>query len=108
MHIHSDDVTVDKLLSLLREQVGPRWREFGEAVGIDDVVLDSIAKTVFAHNCIVEVLDYWIKYSDEKLTWNDVANALREIDLLELALELEGEEIEVCIIMAICIMHVLL
>ena len=57
-------------------------------------MLDSIAKTTFAHNCIVEVLDYWMKYSNEKLTWNDVANALREIGLHELALELEGEGIE--------------
>ena len=93
--MYSDDVTLDKLLFLIREHVGPRWREFGEAVEIDDVVLDSIAKTTFSHNCIVEVLDYWMKYSNEKLTWNDVANALREIDLHELALELEGEGIEV-------------
>ena len=49
-YTHSDDsldVTLDKLLALLREEVGPRWYDFGEAVGIDEVVLDSIAKTTF-------------------------------------------------------------
>ena len=65
------------------------WLEFGEAVNIDDVVLDSIAKTTFAHNCLVEVLDYWLKYSAEKLTWKDVADALHDIDLHDLALYTE-------------------
>jgi hypothetical protein len=84
---------LDKLLALLREEVGPRWYDFGEAVGIDSVVLDSIAKTTFPENCIVEVLDYWLKYfyDDEKLTWSDVAIALRDINLQELAYHIEQE-----------------
>ena len=84
------DVTLDKLLDLLREEVGPRWYDFGEAVGIDEVVLDSIAKTTFPENCIVEVLDYWLKYFDDgTLTWSDVATALRDINLQELAYHIE-------------------
>ena len=84
------DVTLDKLLALLREQVGPRWYDFGEAVGIDEVVLDSIAKTTFPENCIVEVLEYWLKYFDDgTLTWSDVATALRDINLQELAYHIE-------------------
>ena len=90
---HSDDsidVTLDKLLVLLREQVGPRWYDFGEAVGIDDVVLDSIAKTTFPDNCIVEVLDYWLKYFDDgTLSWRDVATAVRDINLHDLAYHIE-------------------
>lgn len=65
------------------------WHEFGEAVDIDDVVLDSIAKTTFPENCIVEVFDYWLKYSNEKLVWKDVADALKDIDLYELAKDIE-------------------
>lgn len=80
---------MDNMLNLLREKVGPKWREFGEAVGIDEVVLDSIAKTTFTHNCIVEMLDYWLKYSNEKLLWKDVADALEDIDLHELAHDIE-------------------
>ena len=94
-YTHPDDsldVTLDKLLVLLQQEVGPRWYDFGEAVGIDDVVLDSIAKTTFPENCIVEMLDYWLKYfDDEELTWRDVATALRDINLHELAYHIEQE-----------------
>ncbi|MCG8623799.1 MAG: hypothetical protein MJE68_17630 [Proteobacteria bacterium] len=87
------EVTLDTLLVLLREQVGPMWREFGEAIDIDDVVLDSIMKSTFANDCIVEVLDYWLKYNDQKPTWNDVAEALHDIGLKKLALDIEtGKE----------------
>ena len=83
------DVTLDRLLLLLRKQVSSMWREFGEVVDIDDVVLDSIAKTTFPENCVVEVFDYWLKYSNEKLTWKDVADALNDMDLYELAKDIE-------------------
>ena len=84
------EVTLDTLLTLLREKIDPKWREFGEAVGIDDAVLDSIEKTTFSDNCIVEVLDYWLKYSDGRPTWKDVAEALYDIDLEELAMDIEN------------------
>ena len=72
---------------LLREKVNPKWRDFGEALDIDEVVLDSIANTCFPENCIVEVLDYWLKYANEKITWRDVAYVLKTINLHELALD---------------------
>ena len=87
---HTDnslDVTLNRLVVLLREKVGPKWRDFGEALDIDDVVLDSIAKTCFPENCIVEVLDYWLKYTDEKITWREVAYVLKSINFHELALD---------------------
>ena len=52
------------------------------------MVLDSIASTTFPENCIVEVLDYWLKYYDGKLTWREVAYALKAIHLRELALDI--------------------
>ena len=90
MHTHIDDsldVTLNRLVVLLREKVGPKWHEFGEEVNIDEVVLDSIAKTCFPENCLVEVLDYWLKYTDEKITWRDVAYVLKSINSHELALD---------------------
>ena len=90
MHAHVDDsldVTLNRLVILLREKVGPKWRDFGEEVDIDEVVLDSIAKTCFPENCIVEVLDYWLKYTDEKITWREVAYVLKSINFHELALD---------------------
>ena len=74
---------------LLQEQVSPKWREFGEAVGIDDMVLDSIASTCSPENYFVELLDYWLKYYDGKPTWSDVADTLYDIDLQKLAQDIE-------------------
>ena len=87
--MHTDGVTLDKLVILLREQVGPKWREFGEAVGIDDMVLDSIASTCSPENYFTELLDYWLMYYDGKPSWNDVADALYNIDLQKLAQDIE-------------------
>ena len=53
-------------------------------------MLDSIAKTTFPENCIVEVLEYWLKYFDDgTLSWRDVATAVRDINLHELAYHIE-------------------
>ena len=81
-------MTLDKLSNLLKEPVGPKWYEFGEAVGIPELVLDSIASTTFPQNCIVEVFDYWLKYYDGKLTWRKVAYALKDIGFEHLALNI--------------------
>ena len=35
--------------------------------------------------CIVEVLDYWLVHYRGQLTWRDVADALKEIQLHRLA-----------------------
>ena len=83
------DVSLDTLLLLLRVQVSPKWREFGEAVGTDDMVLDSIASTCSPENYFAELLDYWLKYYDGRPTWSDVAEALYDIDLPKLAQEIE-------------------
>ena len=87
--MHTDGITLNKLVILLREQVGSKWHEFGEAVGIDDMVLDSIASTCSPENYFIELLDYWLKYCDEKPTWSDVADALYDIDLQKLAQDIE-------------------
>ena len=83
------DVSLDTLLLLLREQVSPKWREFGEAVGIDDMVLDSIANTCSPENYFVELLDYWLMYYNGKPTWIVVVEALYDIDLQKLAQDIE-------------------
>ena len=82
-------VTLDKLVILLREQVGPKWHKFGEAVGIDEMVLDSITSTCSPENYLSELLDYWLRYYDGRPTWRDVADALYDIDLQKLAQDIE-------------------
>ena len=86
----SPDVSLGTLLLLLQEQVSPKWREIGEGLGISKMVLDSISSTCSPENYFGELLDYWLKYCDGKPTWSDVADVLYDIDLHELAQEIEN------------------
>lgn len=88
-----DDLSIDldKLLIQLRPLVGSKWYQFGEAVGINKEVLDKYAKNCLPEDCIIEVLDYWIRNHDVgQLTWRDVARVLRAIGLRQLAGDIES------------------
>ena len=88
-----DSLDLDTLLIQLRSEVTLRWREFGLAVGIAEDLLETYSKYP-PEECIVEVLDVWLRNNyhgdfdsktTRKLTWSDVAKALREIGLHQLA-----------------------
>ena len=75
----------------LRPQVGPKWYQFGEAAGIEKEVLDNYAKNCPPEDCIMEMLDYWLRiHNAGKITWRDVARVLRAIGLRQLAGEIES------------------
>ena len=67
----------------------PIWRKFGEAVKIDKNVLDNFAKNCSPEECIVEMLDYWLRNCTKQPTWNDVAKTLNAIGLPQLAFEID-------------------
>ena len=84
-------VDLDKLLIQLRPQVGPKWYQFGEAAGIEREILDNYAENCLPEDCIIEMLDYWLRiHSAGKITWRDVAQVLRAIGLRQLAGEIES------------------
>ena len=82
-------MNLDNLLIQLQPQVTFKWRQFGETVGIEKEVLDSCAKTCSPEDCIVEMLDYWLRNSVEKPTWKVIAEALKAINLPQLAHDIE-------------------
>jgi hypothetical protein len=73
--------------------VTPKWYQFGEAAGIHTDVLDSFAKQCSPEDCIMEMLDYWLRKHVTQPTWTDVANVLKHINLPQLASEIERIEI---------------
>ena len=90
--MHADDcpsVNLDNVLIQLRPQVSTKWYQFGAAVGVDQEVLDHCAKTCSPEDCIVEMLDYWLRNSTEKPTWRIISKALKAINLLQLADDIE-------------------
>ena len=83
------NVTLDNLLIQLRPQVTPVWYKFGEAAGIEKGVLDGFAKQCTPEDCVMEMLDLWLKNQAKQPTWRDVAKVLKIIHLPQLALEIE-------------------
>lgn len=100
MFLSDDTLDLDTLLIQLRSEVTLKWREFGLAVGLAEELLDKYS-TSPPEECIVEVLDVWLRNYDcssrhdasviKKPTWWDVAKTLREIELHQLANNILGK-----------------
>ena len=77
-------VNLDLLLFLLKEEMTPRWYEFGLVVGVPKDVMDGYLGYP-SDQCLIELLDYWLRHHPGQLTWREVAQALREMKLYQLA-----------------------
>ena len=84
-----DNIDLDNLLIQLKAHVFSKWYQFGEVAGIDKRVLDNYAKNCSPDECIVEMLDYWLRSFTGRVTWHDVAAILRAINLQQLAFDIE-------------------
>ena len=76
------------MLIQIKTAVTSRWYQLGEALGIDKESLDRYSSHP-PEDSIVEMLDQWLRNGPEKRTWRDVADALRKINLHQLALDIE-------------------
>ena len=79
-------VNLDLLLILLKEELTPRWYELGLVVGVPKDVMDGYLGYP-SDQCLIELLDYWLRHHPGQLTWREVAQALREMKLYQLAKE---------------------
>ena len=84
MQITANLLTLDSLLIQLRPEVTPIWYQFGVALGIPEEVLNNCVGYP-DEECIVEVLDHWLRNYKGKSTWKDVAKALKDVELYQLA-----------------------
>lgn len=86
--MHADNlkqVNLDNLLIQLREEVTPHWQNFGLIIGVPRKVIVKYSEYP-PDQCMIEILDYWLRHHDDApLTWRDVAVALRQIKLYQLA-----------------------
>ena len=75
---------LDNLLIQLRSEVTPYWFQFGIVIGMDEATLEEYSKYP-PEQCLIEVIDYWIRIHDNKPTWRAVADVLKEIKMNKLA-----------------------
>ena len=69
---------MESLLVYLRGRVTFQWYKFGVAIGIPTEVLEQF-KGHFDEECLIKVLDYWLKNHPTQPTWQEVATALQDI-----------------------------
>ena len=82
-------VNLDNLLIQLRPQVSSKWYVYGEAAGIRREVLENFAQQCSPEDCIIEMLDYWLRNCEHQPTWKAVAIILKKISLSQLARDIE-------------------
>ena len=83
-----DSLNLDSLLIQIKPEVTPNWYKFGEAIGVDDKVLDRCIPYP-PEESIVEVCDHWLRNHSGKPTWREVAEALGQTNFQQLAFDIE-------------------
>ena len=79
-----ESLTLDALLEKLSGKVDSKWQEFGLAMGHPKEMLGQLSD-YSNEDCLVEILDYWLKHHPDQPTWKEVADALEEMQDYELA-----------------------
>ena len=81
-------LNLDSLLIQLKEEATPKWYEFGQAAGMDKMTLDEYSQYP-EEECIVEVLDNWLRNHTRTPSWREVAEILRNIGLPRLGNDID-------------------
>ena len=87
--VHADDsLNLDSLLIQIKPEVTSKWHPFGQALGVDNKLLDTYLPYPPEQN-IIEVCDNWLRNHTGKPTWKEVAEALKRISFQQLAFDIE-------------------
>ena len=61
-----------------------QWYKFGMAIGVPkEVLLELFGYS--EEDCLIEILDYWLKNHSDQPTWKELADGLEDIQDYELA-----------------------
>lgn len=66
------------MLIKLHGRVDTQWYALGTALGIPTEFLDSL-KSYPDQDCMVEMLDYWLRNHPDQPTWKEIADAIEDI-----------------------------
>lgn len=84
-----ESLDLDSLLIKLHGRVDTEWYAFGTAIGIPAEFLDSL-KGYPDRECMVEMLDYWLRHHPDQPTWKEIADAIEDIHDYLLAKSIKG------------------
>lgn len=55
-----------------------QWYQFGLAIGVPGEYLETLNGCP-DEECLVELLDYWLRHHPDQPTWKEVADAVKDI-----------------------------
>ena len=73
-------VNLKCLLKKLQGQVSKQWYQLGLTLGLPMDVLEGF-NLYSDDDCLVEVLDYWLKHHPGKPTWQEITNAQKKVEM---------------------------
>ena len=82
-------INLDTLLIQLKSAVTDKWYQFGEAIGVNKELLNKYSQYPPEQN-LVEILDDWLRNHSGQPSWNEIAEALEEIGLQQLAFDIKN------------------
>ena len=83
-------IDLDSLLIQLKPVVSDKWYDLGKAIGTEQELLDKCTQ-LQPDQRLAEILNNWLLNSYHKQpTWNDLAEALTEIGLHQLAFDVKS------------------
>ena len=72
---------MSNLLQKLKGQITSQWYEFGLKLGVPKDIVDQL-NNYSDEDRTVEILDYWLRHHPGKPTWQEVAEAKKQVDLI--------------------------
>ena len=78
-----DELALDlnSLLHTLRDQAKTQWYLFGLAFGVPQNILKQL-EDYPESQCLIEVLDYWLRHHSGQPTWKEVTEAQKKVNCM--------------------------
>ena len=79
-----ESLDLENLLVKLRGKIKGHWYQFGLTIGVPKEALSQLVG-YDEEDCLVEILDYWLKNHPDQPTWKELADAMEDLRDYELA-----------------------
>ena len=73
-------VNLKRLLEKLQGQISKQWYQLGLTLGLPMDILEGF-NLYSEDDCLVEVLDYWLKHHPGKPTWQVITDAQKKVEI---------------------------
>ena len=73
-------VNLKRLLDKLQGQISKQWYQIGLILGLPMDVLEGF-NFYSEDDCLVEVLDYWLKHHPGKPMWQEITDAQKKVEI---------------------------